>query len=404
MRAFDNSSNISREDLQTFVQQVDSFGDITKAFGEGSSLQTRQRFFQAVPMATTVLYNLAVHCIAPACEEIPVGKENEDVHTHIGHSVIAEKIQPINRKAASYASRILSMQSSLPEGKRLPVKDIVPFMETPNFWNRSSAKYYPEQLDEMLGIKNTEHFADFAYISTDKQGLDGVLNTAFGDKKYVAIIYTHPSKDNTGAHTSLLLGKVVDGKVQQNNLISIDGFDSDGYCDMTEVPYKKRVILGGHIEDRTPMLQPPSYNNMNCPLYARNFAKAVMSLDAAILEEAFKETAQEVQRSKKESKERINVSSQEPTRPVQALVHKMSDILPYYNADKSLKSTVEVARYHVGFRLQIMKRYFDSCLSAVVIPDIEPKKPAVHVPSLVIASLVLAGVGLGIGLGMGLAV
>ncbi|MBS0236042.1 MAG: hypothetical protein JSS50_01745 [Proteobacteria bacterium] len=381
------------------MQQVENFGEknIKGAFGEGSSLQTRQRFFQAVPMATTVLYNVAVHSVEPSV----TGQENTDiVHTHIGHSVIAEKVGPLNTKAASYVTRILSTQSSLPEGKRVPVIDVIPFMETPNFWNRSSAKYYPEQLDDLLGVKSAEHYADFAYVSTDKQGFDGVLNTDFGDKKYVTIIYSHPANnDPTSAHSSLLLGKIVDGRIQRDNLISIDGFDSDGYCNMSTVPYKKRIILGGTMGDRTPMLQPPTYNNMNCPLYARNFARAVMSLDTAILEKAFKETAQGTEKNK----EKINVTNQQPTNALQALVNKMSDFLPYYNQDKTMKNTIEVARYHAGFRLEIIKRYFANCLSAVAIPDSNIEtKPAIHVPSLIIASLALLSAGLGVGLGVGL--
>jgi len=111
---------------------------------------------------------------------------------------------------------------------------------------------------------------------------------------YVLLFYAHRTHtglispfngDTNASHTSLLLCKVEDGKI--NQVLNIDGYHNLGYMDIigerpggTPNPHiKNRLIIDAPDVDnpkqRKP-LQSASWNNLNCPLYAFAFVKAIL--------------------------------------------------------------------------------------------------------------------------------
>ena len=124
--------------------------------------------------------------------------------------------------------------------------------------------------------------------------LPDVLSKQYDQDGYVLMFYAHKTHSNfvspynhdtNAAHTSLLLCKVDNGKI--NQVLNIDGYHNLPYMDILGErqnakpnPYiKNRLVIDApdnpHSE-RKP-LQSASWNNLNCPLYAFAFAKAILN-------------------------------------------------------------------------------------------------------------------------------
>jgi hypothetical protein len=113
---------------------------------------------------------------------------------------------------------------------------------------------------------------------------------------YALLFYAHRTHstwvspfnhDKNAAHTSLLLCKITDGKI--NHILNIDGYHNLPYMDIigergnsaTSNPHiKNRLVINapddGDLSTPKP-LQGASWENLNCPLYAFVFAKAILN-------------------------------------------------------------------------------------------------------------------------------
>lgn len=128
--------------------------------------------------------------------------------------------------------------------------------------------------------------------------LPEVLSNHYDHDGYVLMFYAHqahtnlvsPFNDDTNpSHTSLLLCKVNDGTI--NQVLNIDGYQNLGFMDIIGErpgakanPYiRHRLIIDAPDKPdsaRRP-LQSASWHNLNCPLYAFAFAKAILNAFSA---------------------------------------------------------------------------------------------------------------------------
>lgn len=125
----------------------------------------------------------------------------------------------------------------------------------------------------------------------DENTLDVQLHQEYPGKDYVLLFYAHEPhspalhpdpqfRNDPRAHTSLLLGKVHEGKIAQ--LLNIDGYNHLNYADPSRSPYiKQRLVIqaqGSADREALTPLQRASWQNMNCVLYSFTFAKQILAL------------------------------------------------------------------------------------------------------------------------------
>jgi hypothetical protein len=125
----------------------------------------------------------------------------------------------------------------------------------------------------------------------DEDTLGAQLQKEYPGKDYALIFYAHKPhatalhpdpqfKNDPRAHTSLLLCKVNEGKIE--HVLNIDGYNYPNYADPTRNPHIKQRLLiqaqgNADREEQTP-LQRASWQNMNCVLYSFTFAEQILAL------------------------------------------------------------------------------------------------------------------------------
>lgn len=131
--------------------------------------------------------------------------------------------------------------------------------------------------------------------------LKGAMEKKYEKDGYVILFYTHKphscrrnphTGDTNPTHTTLLLCKVTDGKIIQDDkssqVLNMDGYRYLGFMDILGVrpgerkhEYIKKCLVidapnNAGDRDRTP-LQQPSWTNLNCVLYTLSFAKSMLT-------------------------------------------------------------------------------------------------------------------------------
>lgn len=162
--------------------------------------------------------------------------------------------------------------------------------------SRWSVKGYFHELFKQLIPQELQQNKRMAVVDEflTEETLPQALSKQYEQDGYVILFYAHKTYtdrispfngDVNASHTSLLLCKVDNGKI--NGLLNIDGYHSLGYMDIigerpnaVPNPYiKDRLVIDAPDENdlktRKP-LQSASWNNLNCPLYAFAFAKAIL--------------------------------------------------------------------------------------------------------------------------------
>lgn len=154
-----------------------------------------------------------------------------------------------------------------------------------DFSYNNSIRYYFNQIYKNI-FRNTP-IPENVHVDSNihySQTLLEVFNKNYIGKKYLILFYAHKALHVEGYHTSLLLCKIKDDKIDLNQVINIDGYHFPQYVDIIgeteqgvrqkQSAIKQRIIIAGLNGN----LQPPSYSNMNCPVYAATFAKAIVNI------------------------------------------------------------------------------------------------------------------------------
>ena len=125
----------------------------------------------------------------------------------------------------------------------------------------------------------------------DEDTLGAQLHQEYPGKDYVLLFYAHEPhsaalhpdpqfRNDPRAHTSLLLCKVNEGKIEQ--VLNIDGYNYLNYADPSRNPHiKQRLVIqaqGSADREALTPLQKASWQNMNCVLYSFTFAEQILAL------------------------------------------------------------------------------------------------------------------------------
>lgn len=167
--------------------------------------------------------------------------------------------------------------------------------------------YFNELFKQLLPseLLQNNRLEVFEELVTDN--LPEVLSKPFSHDGYVILFYAHKTHTNivspfngdmNPSHTSLLLCKVETGRISQ--VLNIDGYHNIGFIDIMGErpgaranPYIRHRLIIDALDALHPEIKPlqsPSWNNLNCPLYAFAFAKAVLnafSMNQSVLDDVF---------------------------------------------------------------------------------------------------------------------
>jgi hypothetical protein len=164
--------------------------------------------------------------------------------------------------------------------------------------NRYSVREYFQTLSPILLPEELPHQERLTVLPTlvDEDNLKGALNRDYPGKEFVVMFYTHKPHSSAvspyypeqfRAHTSVLLCQVRNGKIQDT--LNIDSYNNLGFFDImgersdaTPNPnIKQRLVLtAGSTSNKQVKrpLQTPSWDNMNCPLYALTITQQLLKL------------------------------------------------------------------------------------------------------------------------------
>lgn len=154
--------------------------------------------------------------------------------------------------------------------------------------------YFPDLFTQLLPAELLQNERMTVIDELISDTLPDVLSQRYDKDGYVLMFYAHKTHSNfispynhdtNAAHTSLLLCKVDNGKI--NQVLNIDGYNNPAYMDILgERPYaqpnpyiKNRLVIEAPDKQysKEKPLQSASWENLNCPLYAFAFAKAILN-------------------------------------------------------------------------------------------------------------------------------
>lgn len=163
--------------------------------------------------------------------------------------------------------------------------------------NHYDIKSHTALLIPMLLAEALESIEHLSVIPTlvDEQSLADTLAEDYSGNDYVVMLYAHkphsPAKspyyaDEPRAHTSVLLCQVNDGKI--NKTLNLDAYDFPSYVDImgtrsgaTANPLiQDRIVLKAYHKaaSEDTAIQQPSWQNMNCTLYALSIVTQLLAI------------------------------------------------------------------------------------------------------------------------------